>query len=84
MYQPRHTAMKSAYLLRFASGARRHTVDCWAKVSPKKLLVAVRVFKAPQVFITGGELGLHDLRPIQAWRLIAGAAEQPKRATAAR
>ncbi|MCK1741083.1 hypothetical protein IVA80_09405 [Bradyrhizobium sp. 139] len=76
--------MKSADLLRFASGARRHTVGCLAKLSPKKLLLAVRVFKARQVFNTGGELGLHDLRPIQAWRLIAGAAEQSKRATAAR
>lgn len=64
MYQPRHTAMKSAYLLRFASGARRHTVGCWAKMSPKELLVAVGVFNARQVFITEGELALHDLRPL--------------------
>ncbi|UPK34385.1 hypothetical protein IVB18_40750 [Bradyrhizobium sp. 186] len=52
--------MKSAYLLRFASGARRHTVGCWAKMSPKELLLAVRVFNARQVFITGGKLALHE------------------------
>lgn len=34
MYHSRHTAVKSAYLLRFASGARRRTVGCWAKMSP--------------------------------------------------
>lgn len=34
MYHSRHTAVKSAYLLRFASGARRRTVACWAKMSP--------------------------------------------------
>lgn len=33
MYHSRHTAVKSAYLLRFASGARRRTVACWAKMS---------------------------------------------------
>lgn len=33
MYHSRHTAVKSAYLLRFASGARRRTVGCWAKMS---------------------------------------------------
>lgn len=34
MYHSRHTAVKSAYLLRIASGARRRTVACWAKMSP--------------------------------------------------
>lgn len=64
MYQPRHTAMKSAYLLRFASGARRHTVGCWSKMSAKELLLAVGIFNARQMFITGGELAPHDLRPL--------------------
>lgn len=48
MYHSRHSAVKSAYPLRFASGARRRTVACWAKMSPRRQACRRRPATNPQ------------------------------------